>query len=136
MNPTLQIQETIRDILAVDQILRVAGCTVVMQDQADFARILEEGLGLADGPVAVIAIDRCENNAPGIVVDWKLYVTERAAVNRERKNYLTASAAAWRCVEILDGSTHHWSGWNSEIYEEGVFQVTLSFKTLLTRTKG
>ena len=43
MNSTLQIQETIRDILAVDPILRVAGITVVMQDQADFARNLEEG---------------------------------------------------------------------------------------------
>ena len=45
MNPTLQIQETIRDILAVDPVLKVAGCTVVMQDQADFARVLEEGGG-------------------------------------------------------------------------------------------
>ena len=32
MNPTLQIQETIRDILAVDPVLKVAGVTVVMQD--------------------------------------------------------------------------------------------------------
>ncbi|MGN0843824.1 MAG: ubiquitin-conjugating enzyme E2 variant [Kiritimatiellia bacterium] len=136
MNPTLQIQEIARDALAVDPVLKVAGCTVVMQDQADFVRVLEEGLGLADGPVVAIAIDRCENNAPGVVVDWKLYVTERAAVNRERQNYLTAFGAAWRCVEILDGSIHHWAGMEGSLYEEGVFQVSISFKTLLTRTKG
>ena len=32
MNPSIQIQEIIRDALAVDPVLKVAGVTVVMQD--------------------------------------------------------------------------------------------------------
>lgn len=130
MNPTLQIQEIVRDALSVDPVLKVAGCTVVMQDQADFARVLQEGLGMASGPVVAIAIDKCENNAPGIEIAWKLYVSERAAVNREREDYMTALATAWRCVEILDGAVHHWEGMEHALYEEGVSQVSLSFKTL------
>lgn len=82
MNPVIQLQQTVAELLRADADLQTAGVEVFAQDDADILEVLQERLERVERPILVIAVDRVANFHPGIEIGWSLIATEVAPLNR------------------------------------------------------
>ena len=104
MNPVIQLQQTVAELLRADADLQTAGVEVFAQDDADILEVLQERLERVERPILVIAVDRVANFHPGIEIGWSLIATEVAPL-------------------LLEDITH-------SITEDGVFQAIAKFKSI------
>ena len=104
MNPVIQLQQTVAELLRADADLQTAGVEVFAQDDADILEVLQERLERVERPILVIAVDRVANFHPGIEIGWSLIATEVAPLNREHEGFKTALDTVWTAVKLLDGA--------------------------------
>ena len=130
MNPVIQLQQTVAELLRADADLQAAGVEVFAQDDADILEVLQERLERVERPILVIAVDRVANFHPGIEIGWSLIATEVAPLNREHEGFKTALDTVWTAVKLLDGAQYLLEDITHSITEDGVFQAIAKFKTI------
>lgn len=125
----IAVQELIKQRLEAEAYFHDYRVKIIQQDSTEILAMIEENVGVLDGPVLVIAITQVEGNRPGVILHIDLIVTENVLVNRSQATFDTAFGVAYHAAEVLTRTDEFiFDNLRHEVTSDGLFQAVASLR--------
>lgn len=106
--------------------------SVITQDDAELATLLEQRLDAFNGLVVVVCVESQKGEYPAIDMTWSLVITEAVPINRERADFITALDLAERIKVELDCHQYRWLETTHQFSEDSITIATARYRALLS----